>query len=109
MNATCHQPLTAFRVYYSDGTSRVTNMATGITLAEAQQHFVGKTFEIIETTSHTATEVVQLPHCSDCKEAFDQKDDGNPNETRCAECQVQFRLTKKTAHQRYLDQLRAAQ
>lgn len=37
--------LSAYRVYLSDGTSYATDMAAGITLAEARAYFVGQEFE----------------------------------------------------------------
>jgi len=53
-------PLTAFRIYYNDGTQSVTNMAAGVTLEQAERHFVGKTFEVTETTFRTAIKVEQI-------------------------------------------------
>jgi len=42
---TIYPPLTACRVSLSDGTSYVTSMAAGVTLADARAYFVGKWFE----------------------------------------------------------------
>lgn len=101
--------LTAFRILYNDESTSVTNMAAGVTLEQAQNYFIGNRFEITEKTFRTAVKVEQLPICSDCKKAFERKFEGNPIEIRCEDCQIQFRITKKTAHERYLDQLRAEQ
>ncbi len=43
-----HQPLTAYRVTYADGTEYVTNMAANVTLEEARRYFSGKFFELGE-------------------------------------------------------------
>jgi len=40
-----HEPLPAYRVTMSDGTSYVTNMAHGVTLEQARAYFVGNWFE----------------------------------------------------------------
>ncbi len=56
-----HPPLTAYRVFYDDGTSRVTNCAAGITLEEATKYFVtGRPVEITETTFHKAIRVEKV-------------------------------------------------
>jgi len=55
-----YPPLTAFRVSYDDGSIEETNMAAGITLAEATAHFVGQRFEKTETTFRTATKVEKI-------------------------------------------------
>ena len=53
-------PLTAYRVTYDDGTSRVTDMAATVTLQMARDYFLGHRFEITETTFHTAIAVEQV-------------------------------------------------
>lgn len=54
-----YPPLTAFRIYFDDGTNYATNMAAGVTLQQATDYFVGKRFEKNDTTFHTAIRVVQ--------------------------------------------------
>jgi hypothetical protein len=44
-----YAPLSAFVVSYSDGRSRVVNMAAGITLKQARLYFVGNWFEFNES------------------------------------------------------------
>ena len=36
--------LTCYRVHYSNGTSRLTDMAAGVTLTDATDYYLGKTF-----------------------------------------------------------------
>ncbi len=55
-----HPPLTAFRIYFDDGTNYATNMASGVTLQQATDYYVGKMFEKTETTFHKAIRVEQL-------------------------------------------------
>lgn len=45
MSTTTESSLPAFRVFYADGTSYVTSMAAGVTLAQARAYFVGQSFE----------------------------------------------------------------
>lgn len=58
--ATKYPPLTEFLVHYSDGEVRPTAMAAHVTLADAQNYFVGVRFEITETTFHTCTKVEKI-------------------------------------------------
>lgn len=51
------KPLTCYLVKYDDGIERPTDMAAGVTLKDAQEYFVGKRFEITETTFHTCISV----------------------------------------------------
>ena len=51
-------PLTAYRVHRSDGTSYVTSMAAGVTLADARAYFVGSIqYDETETKSVLVTDV----------------------------------------------------
>lgn len=59
-NKQTYPALTAFRVYYDDGTSGDTNMAANVTLEEAQKYFVGNTFEVTERKFRTAVRVEKL-------------------------------------------------
>ena len=40
-----HKPLTSYRIHLDDGTSYCTNMAAGVTLAEARTYYLGARFE----------------------------------------------------------------
>lgn len=55
----------AFRVFLDDGTNYVTSMARGVTLAQAQEYFVGKGFE-------QPDEVTTL-HCTKVEQVFEPK------------------------------------
>lgn len=39
-----YAPLTCYRIHYNNGTSRLTDMASGVTLQEATDYFLGQTF-----------------------------------------------------------------
>jgi hypothetical protein len=60
MNSTNYPPLTAYRVYYNDGTSMATSMAAGITLQQAQAYFIGNEFEINEKSIRIAVRVEKI-------------------------------------------------
>jgi hypothetical protein len=55
-----YPPLTAFRVFLSNGTNYVTNMAAGVTLEEASRYFVGSPLEQHDGSVVTATKVEQV-------------------------------------------------
>lgn len=55
-----YPPLTAFRIFYDDGSTSETNMAASTTLADAIAYFVGRRFEITETTFRTAVRVEEI-------------------------------------------------
>lgn len=56
-----YPPLTAYRVFMSDGTDYVTSMAADVTLEMAQDYFVGKPFEQAdEKTILTCIKVEQV-------------------------------------------------
>jgi hypothetical protein len=46
MSMKAYPPLTAYRITYSDGNVTDTNMAAGVTLADAQEYYVGKWFDV---------------------------------------------------------------
>lgn len=54
--------LTAYRVTYDDGSSYCTAMAAGVTLTDARNYFMGKTFvdECPETGRETRRVVTQV-------------------------------------------------
>lgn len=61
-NVTEYPPLTCYRVYFDNGTSPLINLAAGITLQQATDYYLGKTFidEAPETgkeTRHTCIKV----------------------------------------------------
>jgi len=55
-----YPPLTAYRVFYDDGSTSETNMAAGVTIDDAARHFVGHRFELTETTFRTAVRVERI-------------------------------------------------
>jgi hypothetical protein len=57
-----YPPLTEYLVIYSDGERRPTSLAAGITLEQAREYFIGKRFEITETTFHTTIDVQEISH-----------------------------------------------
>lgn len=52
--------LTTFKITYDDGNVTTTEMAAGVTLQMAQNHFIGHRFEITETTFRTAVKVEKI-------------------------------------------------
>lgn len=54
-----YPPLTAYRVHLSDGSSYVTDMAAGVTLAEARAYFLGSVQyrDLAETIKATVIDV----------------------------------------------------
>ena len=59
--STTYPPLTAYRVHRSDGSSYVTSMAAGVTLADARAYFIGSTqyLDDAETRKATVTDVTE--------------------------------------------------
>lgn len=56
-----YPPLTAFRITFDDGSVMETNMAAGITLAEATAYYVGQRFgNSDERTFRTGVKVEQI-------------------------------------------------
>ena len=55
-----YPPLTAFKVTYDNGDVENHSMAAGVTLAQATAYYVGKRFEITETTFRTALAVEEI-------------------------------------------------
>lgn len=58
-----YPPLTAFRIFFDDGTNYATSMAAGVTLQQATDYYVGQRFEKTETTFRTAIRVEQETPC----------------------------------------------
>ena len=57
--------LTAFLITYDNGDKQAVNMAAGVTLEQAQKHYIGQRFEITETTFRTGVKVEEIlgfPH-----------------------------------------------
>lgn len=56
-------PLTAYRVHRSDGTTYVTNMAAGVTLAQARAYFIGA-FQYYDEAEIRGARVVNVTNAS---------------------------------------------
>lgn len=67
MKATTYPPPTAYRVHLSDGSSYVTNMAAGVTLAEARAYFLGSTqyLDLAETIKVRVVDVTDASNEED--------------------------------------------
>ena len=52
-----YPPLTAYRVFLSNGTNYVTSMAAGVTLQQARDYFMGQPLEQPDGSTLTVTNV----------------------------------------------------
>ena len=60
MKKEIYPPLTSWKITYIDGTSYKTNMAAGVTLAEAEDYFVNQFLEQRDGSMKLVTKVEQV-------------------------------------------------